>query len=101
MSRVLAFDFGASTGRAILAEYNGEKIEYNEIHRFDNVLCEQNGMLCWDFDYLLGEVKRQFLLRKMQTLLRLIHGALITECSTRTAILFQSLFAIAMTEQRA
>ena len=58
MSRVLAFDFGASTGRAILAEYNGEKIEYNEIHRFDNVLCEQNGMLCWDFDYLLGEVKK-------------------------------------------
>lgn len=58
MNRVLAFDFGASTGRAILAEYNGEKIEYNEIHRFDNVLCEQNGMLCWDFDYLLGKVKK-------------------------------------------
>ncbi|MFQ8958336.1 MAG: hypothetical protein ACLR6O_05670 [Eubacterium sp.] len=52
--------FRRVNGRAILAEYNGEKIEYNEIHRFDNVLCEQNGMLCWDFDYLLGEVKGNF-----------------------------------------
>lgn len=58
MSKVLAFDFGASTGRAILAEYNGKSLNYNEIHRFDNVLCENNGKLCWDFDYLLGEVKK-------------------------------------------
>ena len=59
MSRVLAFDFGASTGRAILAEYKNGKIEYNEVHRFDNVLTEKDGHLCWDFPYLLGEVKRR------------------------------------------
>ena len=58
MSRVLAFDFGASTGRAILAEYENGKIEYNEIHRFDNVLTEKDGHLRWDFPYLLGEVKK-------------------------------------------
>ncbi len=58
MSRVLAFDFGASTGRAILAEYKNGKIEYNEIHRFDNVLTEKDGHLRWDFPYLLGEVKK-------------------------------------------
>ncbi len=58
MSRVLAFDFGASTGRAILAEYKNDKIEYNEIHRFDNVLTEKDGHLRWDFPYLLGEVKK-------------------------------------------
>ena len=58
MSRVLAFDFGASTGRAILAEYKNGKIEYNEVHRFDNVLTEKDGHLRWDFPYLLGEVKK-------------------------------------------
>ena len=35
MSRVLAFDFGASTGRAILAEYENGRLSYNEVHRFD------------------------------------------------------------------
>lgn len=58
MSKVLAFDFGASTGRAILAEYKDGKIEYNEVHRFDNVLKEKDGHLHWDFPYLLGEVKK-------------------------------------------
>ena len=58
MSRVLAFDFGASTGRAILAEYKNGKLSYNEVHRFDNNLVEKDGLLCWDFDYLLNEVKK-------------------------------------------
>ena len=58
MSRVLAFDFGASTGRAILAEYKNGKLSYNEVHRFDNNLVKKDGLLCWDFDYLLNEVKK-------------------------------------------
>ena len=58
MSRVLAFDFGASTGRAILAEYENGRLSYNEVHRFDNSLVEKGGLLCWDFEYLLGEVKK-------------------------------------------
>ena len=58
MSRVLAFDFGASTGRTILAEYENGRLSYNEVHRFDNSLVEKNGLLCWDFEYLLGEVKK-------------------------------------------
>ena len=58
MSRVLAFDFGASTGRAILAEYENGRLSYNEVHRFDNSLVEKDGLLCWDFESLLGEVKK-------------------------------------------
>ena len=58
MSRVLAFDFGASTGRTILAEYENGRLSYNEVHRFDNSLVEKDGLLCWDFEYLLGEVKK-------------------------------------------
>lgn len=58
LSRVLAFDFGASTGRAILAEYNGTRLDYKEVHRFENIPKTENGHLCWDFPYLLGEVKK-------------------------------------------
>ena len=59
MSRVLAFDFGASTGRAIKAEYDGKTLKYKEIHRFENIpATDADGQLCWDFPYLLGEVKK-------------------------------------------
>ena len=58
MSTVLAFDFGASTGRAIKAEYDGKSLQYNEIHRFENVPTYEGKRLCWDFPYLLGEVKK-------------------------------------------
>ncbi len=58
MSTVLAFDFGASTGRAIRAVYNGEKLEYREVHRFENIPITDNGHLCWNFPYLLSEVKK-------------------------------------------
>ena len=34
--RVLAFDFGASGGRAMAGIYNGEKIVLEELHRFSN-----------------------------------------------------------------
>lgn len=58
MSKVLAFDFGASTGRAMKAEYDGKKLKYSEVHRFENIPTYENGHLCWDFDSLLGEVKK-------------------------------------------
>lgn len=58
MSKVLAFDFGASTGRAIQAEFDGKSLNYREIHRFENIPIYKNNQLCWDFPYLLGEVKK-------------------------------------------
>lgn len=58
MSTVLAFDFGASTGRAIKAVYDGKKLKYSEVHRFENIPTTLNGHLCWDFPYLLNEVKK-------------------------------------------
>lgn len=58
MSTVLAFDFGASSGRAILGTYNNGKLKYREIHRFPNTPTYEDGHLCWDFPYLLGEVHK-------------------------------------------
>ena len=43
MKRVLAFDFGASSGRAILGIFDGEKIELQEVHRFSNDPVKING----------------------------------------------------------
>lgn len=57
MKTVIAFDFGASSGRAIKAAYDGEKISYEEIHRFDNIPIEENGSVYHNVDMLLREVK--------------------------------------------
>ena len=57
MNTVLAFDFGASTGRAVLGHFDGKKISYEEIHRFDNVPLRENRRIAWDFFSLLKEVE--------------------------------------------
>ncbi|MEG0597470.1 MAG: FGGY family carbohydrate kinase, partial [Oscillospiraceae bacterium] len=54
---VLAFDFGASSGRAILATYENGGLTYREIHRFENNPVERDGTLYWDFETLMAEVR--------------------------------------------
>lgn len=56
--KVLAFDFGGSTGRALLGRIDNGVLVYEEVARFDNVPIEDNGYMCWDFQYLLSEVKK-------------------------------------------
>ncbi len=55
--RVLCFDFGASSGRAMLAEFDGEKIILNEVHRFKNRSIPVNGTLYWDILALYNEIR--------------------------------------------
>ncbi len=57
MRHVLAFDFGGSSGRAVLAHFDGAKIELEEIHRFENNPVMAGGRLYWDVLRLLHELK--------------------------------------------
>ena len=58
MKTVLAFDFGASSGRAIKAIYNDGQISYQEIHRFENIPLTIDGHICHNADMILEEVKK-------------------------------------------
>lgn len=62
--RVLAFDFGASSGRAIIGEFDGEKIELREVHRFSNDPVKINGTIYWDVQRLFYEIKQGILKAK-------------------------------------
>lgn len=56
--RVLAFDFGASGGRAMCGSFNGEKIAIEELHRFSNEPVMVNGTMYWDVLRLFHEIKQ-------------------------------------------
>lgn len=58
MIKTLAFDFGASSGRAILGLYDGSKLNLEETHRFSNDPVSINGSLYWDVLRLFYEIKR-------------------------------------------
>ena len=61
MRNLLAFDLGASNGRAILGQFDGEKITMRELHRFENNYIEMNGVFYWDLPYLYNQLKQGFL----------------------------------------
>ena len=61
MRNLLAFDLGASNGRAILGQFDGEKITMRELHRFENNYIEMNGVFYWDLPYLYNQLKQGLL----------------------------------------
>ena len=56
--KVLAFDFGASGGRAMCGTFDGEKITIEELHRFSNDPVILNGTMYWDVLRLFFEIKQ-------------------------------------------
>ncbi len=57
-TKVLAVDFGASSGRVMLGTFDGEKIRAEEIHRFSNDPVIVNGTMYWDVLRLFHEIKQ-------------------------------------------
>lgn len=55
---VLAFDFGASSGRAILGTLEDGKIAMKEVHRFSNDPVTVNGTMYWDTLRQFYEIKQ-------------------------------------------
>lgn len=61
MRNLLAFDLGASNGRAILGRFDGTGVTLHELHRFENNYIEMNGVFYWDLPYLYQQLKLGFL----------------------------------------
>jgi sugar (pentulose or hexulose) kinase len=55
--RVLAFDFGASSGRAMVGELSEGRLSVTEIHRFQNDPVHLLGTMYWDYLRLWLEIK--------------------------------------------
>jgi rhamnulokinase len=53
----LAFDLGASSGRAVLGLFDGETLRLEEVHRFANGPVSVLGHLHWDALRLYGEIQ--------------------------------------------
>ncbi len=58
MIKTLAFDFGASSGRAILGQYDGKRLTLEETHRFPNNPVQIGNSLHWDVLRLFYEIKQ-------------------------------------------
>ena len=58
MRYVLALDFGASSGRAMLAGFDGSRITLQEVYRFANEPVSKDGRLYWNVPQLMEELEQ-------------------------------------------
>ena len=56
----MAFDLGASNGRAILGRLEDGKLTMRELHRFENNYIVRDGVFQWNLPYLLEQLKQGF-----------------------------------------
>lgn len=61
MVTVLAFDLGASSGRAVAGSFDGERLAIEEVHRFPNDPVRIHRHLYWDILRLFYEIKHGLL----------------------------------------
>ena len=48
-NKYIGVDFGASNGRVLIGNYNGEKLLVEEVHRFENKPVFLQESIFWDF----------------------------------------------------
>ena len=56
--RFLAFDCGATSGRAVLANFKDGTFSMEEVYRFPNGIVEQDGQYYWDIVAICGHFKK-------------------------------------------
>ena len=56
MKHLLAVDLGATSGRTVLAAFDGQKVEMSELTRFRNPMIPMGGHLFWDIAGLYNEI---------------------------------------------
>jgi rhamnulokinase len=61
---ILAYDLGASSGRALLGRLAGSRVETEELHRFSNDPVQAGSRLQWDILRLYHEIKQGLLKAK-------------------------------------
>jgi rhamnulokinase len=54
---MLAFDYGASSGRTVLGRFDGESLRLKEVHRFANEPQDMGDATVWDLPSLFRELK--------------------------------------------
>ena len=62
MSKVLAFDLGAESGRALVGHFDGKRLTLEELHRFANGPVQIFDRLYWDPLRLFGEMQQSLAL---------------------------------------
>lgn len=55
--KVLTIDLGATSGRLMIVSLINAQIQYEEIHRFDNIILNENEELRWDFSNIMKNVR--------------------------------------------
>ncbi len=58
----LAFDLGATSGRAILATFENGKVEMEDIYRFPNAVMELHGKYYWNIFQLYDHLKQSLII---------------------------------------
>lgn len=58
--QLLALDLGASNGRGILGEFNGNRVALREIHRFENTYATIHDRKYWNIVYLYEQIRQAF-----------------------------------------
>ena len=62
--RMLAFDLGASNGRALLGTYDGDRLELKTIHSFPVEAVTIGNRIYWDILGLYVEIKKALVICK-------------------------------------